>query len=116
MNRSSCIIAFVLMYCSAVSASAEEDPLADYQHEINKPADANTINIYDAWGNNMAHRIKHGYAEGVVVDGEGEYAGGKVKVDGLGNVTVDRGANVGPIINQTDINNSNIIIQNNKRF
>lgn len=70
----------------------------------------------DAWGNNMAHRIKRGYSDGVVVDGEGEYAGGKVKVDGLGNVTVDQGANVGPIINQTDINNSNIIIQNNKRF
>lgn len=40
----------------------------------------------------------------------------RVKVDGLGNVTVDQGANVGPIINQTDINNSNILIQNNKRF
>lgn len=116
MKTYSFIMTFVLMCCYAGSASAEEDPLAEYQQEINKPADANTINIYDAWGNNMAHRIKNGYAEGVVVDGEGEYAGGKVRVDGLGNVTVDKGANVGPIINQTDINNSNIIIQNNKRF
>lgn len=116
MKRYLCIMIFVLLSSTAVSVSAEEDPLAEYQQEINKPADADVINVYDAWGNNMVHRIKRGYADGVVVDGAGEYADGKVKVDGLGNVAIDKGANVGPVINQTEINNSNVIIQNNKRY
>lgn len=114
--RPICVPVFFLLLCGAMPVFAEEDPLASYQEDINKAADADTVTVYDAWGNNMAHRIKRGYADGVVVDGSGEYANGKVHVDGLGNVTVEKGANVGPIINQTDIANSNVIIQNSKRF
>lgn len=90
---------------------AEEDIFADYNKSVQKPADAKANNVYQAWGENMANMINSGYRDGVVVDGEGSYAGGKVRADGVGNVVVDKNANVGPVINRTDVNNSTIIIQ-----
>lgn len=113
-----CQLLFLIltMLVGSSAMAMDEDPMAEYTRDINKPADANTNNVYNAWADNMAHRIKNGYADGVVIDGEGDYADGKIHADGLGNVYVDKNANVGPIINQTEIDNSNIIIQNRRRF
>ena len=72
--------------------------------------------MYSAWGNNMGNLIKHGRKRGVVIDGEGDYAGGKIHADGLGNVEVKPGARInGPIINKVDTKNTTIVIQKAKR-
>ncbi|SDG04986.1 hypothetical protein [Desulfovibrio legallii] len=109
-------IAIIFKILAAQPVAAEEDIFADYNKDMSKPADANVMGVYDAWGNNMAHRIKNGYSDGVVIDGPGSYADGAVRADGLGNVVIDKNANVGPVINQTDINNSTVIIQQKKKF
>ena len=46
-----------------LAANAEEDIFADYNKDMSKPADANVVGVYDAWGNNMAHRIKNATAK-----------------------------------------------------
>lgn len=94
---------------------AEEDIFADYNKSVQKPADAKVTNVYEAWGENMANMINSGYRDGVVVDGPGEYGNGKIRADGVGNVLIDKNANVGPVINQTDVKNSTIVIQQNKK-
>lgn len=116
MKYISILLFVVVQTVFPLAANAEEDIFADYNKDMSKPADANVVGVYDAWGNNMAHRIKNGYSEGVVIDGAGDYADGKVHVDGMGNVVIDKNANVGPVINQTDLNNSTVIIQQKKRF
>lgn len=101
-------------YCLAFAA--DEDPFAAYHSDIRKEADAKVISVYDAWSNNMTERIRNGYSDGIVIDEEGDYAGGKVHADGLGNVVVDKDAIVGPIINNTDVNNTTIIMNPKKRY
>ncbi|WP_206214262.1 hypothetical protein [Desulfovibrio sp. ZJ369] len=95
---------------------AEEDIFADYKNDMRKPAESRATNVYKAWGDNMAAHIEKGVKSGIVIDGAGSYGGGKVRADGVGNVTVDKGANVGPIINKTEIKNSPVIIRNRDRF
>lgn len=116
MNKYVVCTAVLFSLLSPVASPAnDEDPFGDYLHDINKPAEANAINVYQAWGNNMAHRIKNGYSDGIVIDGPGEYANGAIKVDGLGNVVVDEDAIVGPIINNTELRNTTVITNPNKR-
>lgn len=98
-------------FFSCAMAHADENIFGDYNKDIQKPAEANATNVYNAWGDNMANLIESGYRDGVVIDGEGEYAGGKVRADGVGNVVVDKNANIGPIINKTEIKDSTVIIK-----
>ena len=100
------------MFFYAVTAVAAEDIFSDYYRDTRKPAEANATNVYNAWGENMANLIESGARDGVVVDGAGDYAGGKIKVDGVGNIIVEKNANVGPVINKTKIKDSTIIIKN----
>ena len=102
-----------LLPLSAVHA--EEDIYADYNADVRKPADAKANKVYSAWANNMAYQIEHGNKDGVVINGEGDYADGKVHADGVGNVKVDKNANVGPIVNKTEIENSTVIIQKDEK-
>ena len=106
-----CAVAVFAVAVSAAHASADEDIFADYNAAMQKPAEANATNVYNAWGDNMANMIESGYRDGVVIRGEGEYAGGKVHADGVGNVVVDRHANVGPIVNKPKIENSTVVIK-----
>lgn len=104
-------VATVFFLISVNPAMADEDIFSDYNAAIQKPAEANAVNVYNAYSDNLANMIEHGFRDGVVIDGAGSYAGGKVHADGVGNVQVDRGANVGPIINQTQMKNSTVIIK-----
>lgn len=108
-------IMFTMVLSCAVSLSsihADEDIFKDYNTSINKPAEANSTNVYSAWAENMANLIGHGRKKGIVINGEGDYAGGKVHADGVGNVVVNRGARItGPIINKTEIKNSAVVIK-----
>jgi len=108
------LLAFMMMPPSV--SVAQEDIFADYKNDMRKPAESRAANVYRAWGDNMAVHIEKGVKDGIVIDGAGSYAGGKVNADGVGNVTVDKGANVGPIINKTEIKNSPVIIRNRDRF
>ena len=57
----------------------------------------------------MSSLIQNGMRDGVVIDGAGSYANGRIRADGVGNINVQRGANVGSIINKTDLNNSILV-------
>ena len=93
----------------SVSAAGDDLGMTDYLRDINKSADAHAVKVSEAWAENMAYRINHGMADGVVVDGKTDKNG--VLADGVGNIIVREGANVGPIINKTDISNSNVIVK-----
>ncbi|MBQ7607345.1 MAG: hypothetical protein IJU76_05185 [Desulfovibrionaceae bacterium] len=103
---------FLSLSAGLVYAEDEKDLFADYYADIRKSADAKTANVYNAWGENMSHLIESGLRSGTVVTGEGNYAGGKVRADGVGNINVDKYANVGPIINKTKVENSSVIVNN----
>lgn len=96
--------------------AADEDLFGDYRKDLAKDAEAKSVNVYNAWGDNMANLIESGAREGVVIDGSGSYAGGKIKSDSVGNVQIDRYANVGPVINKTTLNNTLLIMQNKPRW
>ena len=73
-----------------------------------------TTEIYEAWGTNMAELIESGHKEGIVIDTE-NYSNGKVHADGVGNIVVDKNANTGTIINNSEIKNSTVIIIKDKK-
>lgn len=104
---------FIILFSNSNTSFADDDKdiFSDYHTDIQKPADAKATNVYNAWGDNMAKLIESGYRDGVVIDGPGEYAGGKVYADGAGNVIVRKDAHVGPIINKPKFENTNIIIK-----
>lgn len=91
--------------------AADENIFGDYAKDLNKEAEAKSTNVYNAWGDNMANMIEKGARDGVVINGSGSYAGGKIKSDGLGNIAIERGANVGPVINKTTIKDSTVIFR-----
>lgn len=106
------VVAVIFCLLPAVPAQAADDDLfKDYNAAIQKPAEANATNVYNAYADNLANMIESGYRDGVVIKGEGSYAGGKVHADGVGNIMVGRGANVGPIVNQTKLQNSTVVIK-----
>lgn len=116
-NRNSIFFLFVsslLLSANPVFAEDEKDIFADYNADIRKSADAKASNVYNAWGENMANLISSGLRDGIVVDGAGSYANGKVQADGVGNINVAKGANVGTLINKTTLKNS--IISNQKKW
>ena len=81
---------------------AEENPHLDYMADINTPANAKTNSLYEAWGENMSELIESGRREGIIIDNE-NYTDGKVHVDGVGNIVVDKNANTGAIVNNSEI-------------
>ena len=93
---------------------AEENPHLDYMADINTPANAKTNSLYEAWGENMAELIESGRKEGIIIDNE-NYYNGKVQADGVGNIVVDKNANTGAIINNSEIKNSTVIIMKDKK-
>ena len=101
-----------MLFLASSAALAEDDLFGEYRADMRKDADATAANVYNAYGENMAELIKSGRREGIVVTGEGEWADGKVRADGAGNVVVDKDANIkGPIINKTKIENTTVIIK-----
>ncbi len=114
MNKLFYILCGVLFAFSPLPVQAEDDPYAEYLSDIRKEADAQVKSVYNAWGNNMAYRISNGLADGIVIEGEGDYADGKIHADGVGNVVIDKDAIVGPIINRTDISNTTVIMNPNR--
>ena len=103
-----------LFFVDSGSAVQFQDPLKDYKGTIKKQdADAQPGMIYQAWGNNMAKRIMNGQAQGVVVDANGVVhasPGNTGAVNGAGNLVIGQGARVtGPVINQSTMNNTNVI-------
>ena len=108
------IVCFFVVLCPLANAE-DEDIFADYNKAMRKTAESNTTNVYNAYGDNMANMIESGYRDGIVVKGSGSFAGGKVKADGLGNVFVDKHANVGPVINKSKIQNSTVILKNDAK-
>lgn len=105
------IALYSCLWCAHAVRAEEEDLFADYYKDTRKSADARVTNVYSAWGENMANLIKQNHRDGVVIDGKGEYADGKIHADGVGNVIVDKNANVGPVINKTEIKNSTVVIK-----
>ena len=109
------IVMFVAILSCAVhlpSAHADEDIFKGYNADMRKPADARVTNIYSAWANNNAYLIIHKVKKGLVIDGAGDYADGKVHADGLGNIVVDKDAKInGPIINNPEIKNTTVVIK-----
>ncbi|MDD6181081.1 MAG: hypothetical protein PUB01_03280 [Desulfovibrionaceae bacterium] len=102
-----------LLLTSQNAYTADELGMSDYLRDLNKPAEAHATKVADAWSDNMAYRIEHGMADGVVVDGKTNKKG--VIADGVGNIVIKKGAKVGPVINNTKINNSTVIIKNNSK-
>ena len=114
MKKHIILLAF-LMFFGVYTAFASEDELGleGYSKDINSPADANATNIYNAWSENMAYRIENDISEGIIIEtnkNTEDYIS-----DGVGNVIIKEGANVGPIINKTDLSDAIVIIKKNLR-
>lgn len=105
------IILFVLFLLPAPHVAYSNDNLGfgAYMRDINTPAAADAVNMHDAWSENTAARIEDGTADGIVIDIERDTD--QYTSDGVGNVIVKDGANVGPIINKTDLSNTVVIIK-----
>ena len=107
---------FLVIFLAENFSYAENiDMFGDYYKSIRGKADAKVVNVYSVWGDNMANLIERGSRDGIVIKGEGDYAGGKIHSDGLGNVTIDKHANVGPVINKPKIKDSTVIIKKDNR-
>lgn len=90
------------------------DEFSDYNKDIMGEARAKVTNIYDAWGNNMVYNIQRGVKEGIVVDGPMDTP--EIQADGLGNIVIKEGANVGTVINRPDASNTTIFIQKKSKY
>lgn len=105
----------IFLFCITIVASnahADEDPYAaaiqGYHSDRLKKADAQTINVYDAWADNMAHLIESGSRPGKVIDSN--------DASGTGNLTIGRGAKInGPIIFKPTNKNTTTIVKTMKR-
>lgn len=102
------------LFCLAlqpVIAAADDDPYAaamgNYTKERTSKADAHALQVYDAWADDMTNQIKSGKRKGILVD--------SLDPDGIGNVTIEKGARVtGPIIVKPEIDNSTVIFTSPK--
>ncbi|WP_165071834.1 hypothetical protein [Desulfovibrio sp. ZJ200] len=117
--RYNLILKIIMWLCCCICSPsaliyAEENPHLDYMADINTPANAKTNSLYEAWGENMAELIESGRKEGIIIDNE-NYSDGKVHADGAGNIVVDKNANTGAIINNSEIKNSTVIIIKDKK-
>lgn len=109
-------IIFVLLsiYCMELQPAivmADDDPYATimggYTKERTSKADAHALQIYDAWADDMTNQIKSGKRKGLIID--------SVDPEGIGNVTIEKGARVtGPIIVKPEIDNSTVIFRSDK--
>lgn len=108
-----CIIIFCLL-CAGICHAAPPAPdlFGEYNKQINYEADAKATAIYDAWSNNMENLIRNRIKEGIIVEGVADTE--KYSSDGVGNITIKEGAEVGTIINKTNTENSTIIINNSE--
>ena len=114
MNKIIIYFILIALFLSARTVYAEENPHLDYMADINTPANAKTNSLYEAWGENMSELIESGRREGIIIDNE-NYTDGKVHVDGVGNIVVDKNANTGAIVNNSEIKNSTIIMIKDKK-
>lgn len=90
---------------------AAEDLFKAHKKAMSKEGKATTTSVYGAWGKNMGNMIKQGMRTGVVVE-NGASSSKDVIADGVGNIKVEKGARVrGPIINNTDLSNSTVIVR-----
>ena len=105
------IFLFVLFLFFGVNFAYASDELGfnAYLRDLNTPADANAVNIYDAWAENTAYRIEQEMTDGIVIDGKNETD--EYVSDGVGNVIIKSRLNLGPIINKTDFSSTTIIIK-----
>lgn len=90
------------------------DEFSDYNKDIMGEARAKVTNIYDAWGNNMVYNIQRGVKDGIVVDEPMNTP--EIQADGLGNIIIKEGANVGTVINRPDASNTTIFIQKKSKY
>ena len=103
-------ICSIFMVTNSYAAPQAPDLFSEYNKQINSEADAKSIEIYNAWADNMENLIEHKKRKGIVVHGKEETD--KYSSDGLGNIIIKEGANIGTIINKTDIEDSTVILSN----
>ena len=113
MRKHMILFVLFLLFGVHLAYAADDLGLNEYARDINTPADASAVKVYDAWSENMAYRIERGTSEGIVIDGANETD--EYISDGVGNVIVKNGINIGPIINKTDLSDTIIIIRNSIR-
>jgi len=87
---------------------ADEDlystTISGYNSERQGKADAQAINVYDSWSDNMAHLIESKRRPGKVIDPN--------STTGTGNLTIERGTKInGPIIYNPTIENTITIVK-----
>ena len=86
-------------------AHAEEDPIASYRDDIEKPAQAQTSNIHSAYADNVSYLAEKGRTNAIVVSDP------SALTTGVANVVV-KNANVsGSIIVAPKIDNTTIIVK-----
>lgn len=112
MKNNTILLFFSTLLVASPCYAAPPDLFGDYNRAINSQAEARTNELHSAWGENMAHNITNKRKNGIVVTGPADNE--LYHSDGLGNVTIKKGANVGTVINKTEANNSTIIIQQNQ--
>ena len=106
------VIVVFPLYCHA--APPAPDLFADYNKSIQSEADAKNINMLKAWSSNIENLVKSKHKKGIVVNGECDNE--LYSSDALGNITIKEGADVGVIINNTTIDDSNVIINKRSKF
>lgn len=108
-----CMKIITIIFIFFLYSNAHADEFSDYNKDISGEAKASTKNIYNAWADNMTYNIKNKNKDGIIINGEMNDK--NIESDGFGNVTIKKGANVGPIIIDQDNSNATIIF-NKKRY
>lgn len=105
------LLVLVIFAETCYALPPNQDLFSDYNKQINSEADAKSINVYDAWANNIENLIRTKHKKGIIVEEAIETD--QYISDGLGNITIKEGADVGTVINKTNTENSTIVINNN---
>ena len=101
-------IAFFLILFSVQSAQSAEDLFDDYTKDILNDAKAKNINVHSALSDNITYRVKHRLSKGIVIENNEDN-----NYNGWGNVEIEKGANVGNVIVDTDMGKNNTVIFQN---
>ncbi len=102
-------IAFILF---VETAFADENIFNEYTKDIHTDAEVKLTRKHSARADNLRYRIKHNLSKGMIIKNDAESG-----YESLFGITIEKNANTGPIVMDTEIgNNTTIIIENDKKY
>ena len=98
------LIAVMLLSIPSLSI-ANQDLFSEYNKDIKSDAQAHATNVKSAHAKNTTYRVKNKLTKGIVISNTPEN-----NFNGFGNVEIEKGANVGNVIIETNLGKNNNII------